>query len=213
MAAKHRHGRTNVYTAEEREKIFAADAAESERGRVIIAGTMMEKMLEVALRGHFKAASGVDDDFLNPLFSSSQVPPLGSFAIKSSLACACGLIDVKTYEVLELFRKMRNDAAHLEEFALDAEKVKTIEARLSRAERDYVKRLMRRLKTRNLRYRFSAVAHCLYARVLSPATAFEFGADHRAAATTLERLFEIKWDGDKPIRLPYRDRSGRLRWR
>jgi hypothetical protein len=90
--------------------------AESERGAVLVGTAFIEEGLEHVLRAAFSSlCETIDEEYLNNLMLTSSRnpnPPLGSFAVRTKIAYAIGLIDQKFRQGLDELRLLRNSLAH-----------------------------------------------------------------------------------------------------
>lgn len=115
---------------------------ESDRGSVICATAFIDNALERAIRSFLKEMSNAPKSILDQLLTKRPLPPLGSYAIRSKMARALGIIDSKTLVGLDSMRPMRNDAAHLAEpFSFDNYNIKSLFEPLSHKEQVYLKAL------------------------------------------------------------------------
>lgn len=89
------------------QRYLATITAESDRGAVLVAATLLDHALENVLRK--KLVPSVESD--DSLFTGPYAP-LRSFAAKIELAFRLGLLTRDTKRMLTIFRKLRNDLAH-----------------------------------------------------------------------------------------------------
>jgi hypothetical protein len=103
--------------------------SESDRGCVLCAAAIIDDALEGVIRQRLVALSNPSNEVLDKvlrrepqpvskavldfLLTSRPQPPIGSFAVRTKLARALGLIDDNIMKALDGIRTMRNDAAHL----------------------------------------------------------------------------------------------------
>ncbi len=80
--------------------------SQTDRGAAIIGASLLDKRLEKAIRVHL-----LDNKVTDELFKS-QV--LGSFSAKIDLAYSLGLYGKKSYDDLNLIRRIRNEFAHFD---------------------------------------------------------------------------------------------------
>ena len=83
-----------------------ASGSETERGRVLVAASLIEEVLEEILRSFLSSEKRTDD-----LFAGGNAP-LGTFSAKIKLARSLCLITVEEFQDIELVRKIRNQFAH-----------------------------------------------------------------------------------------------------
>lgn len=79
---------------------------ESDRGAVLISCSMIDELLTRSLRAYLIEAAATED--LLDGFNA----PIGSFAARTKLSLALGLIDQGTATECDLLRKVRNEFAH-----------------------------------------------------------------------------------------------------
>lgn len=96
-----------------------ATNGETERGRALIAASLIEEMLEEILRGFL-----LDNSATKKLFDDPNAP-LSTFSAKASASRALGLISAKEFSDIELIRKIRNAFAHSVMCSFENEKVKS----------------------------------------------------------------------------------------
>ena len=89
------------------EQYLSAISRESDRGAVLVAAALLDEGLQVALKRKMVPISDGDD----PLFDGAY-SPLRSFSAKIETAFRLGLITHRTKQMLNQFRKLRNDFAH-----------------------------------------------------------------------------------------------------
>jgi len=99
---------------------------ESDTGCVLLAAALLDDCL-TAVYTEFMEANITDPelpkDFAAALFNERG--PLGGFSAKTQIAYASGLVSRDVFNALNLFRKVRNEAAHATfEFAFDDTGVK-----------------------------------------------------------------------------------------
>lgn len=93
---------------------------ESDRGCVICSAAYIDDALESAIRSYLKELSNPPKSLLDSLLTRRPQPPIGSFAVRTKMARALGLIDDPQMTAIDGLRPMRNDAAHLgSEFSFD----------------------------------------------------------------------------------------------
>lgn len=80
--------------------------SESERGRVLVATSLIEEMLEEILRAHLLVDATTDH-----LFEGGNAP-LGTFSAKASLSRSLCLITEDEFRDIDTLRKIRNKFAH-----------------------------------------------------------------------------------------------------
>lgn len=133
---------------------------ESDRGCVICAAALIDDALEGTIRRFLKKLSSVSnavpdkvlnrqpqpasDALLDSLLTRRPQPPLGSFAVRTKMARALGLLDDRIVKALDGMRTMRNDAAHLAlPFSFDNPKYEIVVLfePLSRKEQIYLRAL------------------------------------------------------------------------
>lgn len=83
-----------------------ASNSETERGKALVAASLIEEMLEEILRAFLLKTKATDK-----LFMSGNAP-LSTFSAKTSGARAMGLITEGEYRDIEFIRKIRNAFAH-----------------------------------------------------------------------------------------------------
>jgi len=83
---------------------------ESDRGVLVLAPTLIEDALEVAITDALPGYLSADHDSLFGFES-----PLGTFSRKTNMAKALGLISRPTADLIDLIRCMRNAAAHVQQ--------------------------------------------------------------------------------------------------
>lgn len=90
--------------------------AESTRGAVLVSTAFIEEGLEYVLRAAFsKSCATMNEEYLNNLLLTSAknpIPILGSFAARSKVAYAMGLISCDFRRGLDKLRSLRNGFAH-----------------------------------------------------------------------------------------------------
>src|SRR5438874_740610 len=74
---------------------------ESDRGCVICATAFIDDALEMSIRRHLRELSNASDGLLDKLLKNQPLPPLGSFAVRSRMARALGIIDDKMLSSLD----------------------------------------------------------------------------------------------------------------
>jgi hypothetical protein len=89
-----------------RQNYIDAIGRESDRGCVLVAGSVLDEGLEQLLRAEMPE----DPKLLGELFNNSG--PLASFWARSRAALALGYITKDTFEDLEIIREVRNRFAH-----------------------------------------------------------------------------------------------------
>ncbi len=93
---------------------------ESDRGCVLVAVAAMDSALDDLLRSYFedRASRGRESlgkarqNAIEWLFEG-QLPPLGNLVVKAKLAFLFGMLNDAEFELLEVFRGLRNDFAHI----------------------------------------------------------------------------------------------------
>jgi len=80
---------------------------ESPRGSVVLAVSWIDEHLTLLIKSFLVAPIGPKDELIN------VGRPIGDFGVKIHLAYRLGLIREKTFRSLEIFRRLRNDFAHL----------------------------------------------------------------------------------------------------
>ncbi|PZX45670.1 mannitol repressor [Roseinatronobacter thiooxidans] len=96
-----------------------ATKGETERGRALVAASLIEEMLEEVLRGFFLADSATKKLFDDPN------APLSTLSSKASASRALGLISAEEFRDIELVRKIRNAFAHSVMCSFDNDKIKS----------------------------------------------------------------------------------------
>lgn len=79
---------------------------ESDRGAVLIACSMIDELLSRSIRAYL-----LDEPATQELLDGFNAP-IGSFAARTKLARALGLVDERTATECDLLRKVRNEFAH-----------------------------------------------------------------------------------------------------
>jgi DNA-binding MltR family transcriptional regulator len=98
---------------------------ESDKGCAIMMGTLLEEALEELHEAHVNLVCPVKAESLPRLFSAFG--PLSTFDGKTLLGFAFGLISTEEHEELNLFRKIRNEAAHSRyEFSLEDDGIRAL---------------------------------------------------------------------------------------
>ncbi len=98
---------SSEYIAKVFSKKLALLQSESDRGAVLVASSMIEEALKNLLIAKLVPSSTNDDK----LFNGGNAP-LGTFSSKIEMAYRLGLIRREWKELLDIFRKLRNDFAH-----------------------------------------------------------------------------------------------------
>jgi DNA-binding MltR family transcriptional regulator len=80
---------------------------ESDRGAVILAGSILDVTLETLITSYLVPSTKKEDKLINGAYA-----PLGSFSAKIEMCYRLGLIRSSVLEQLQLFKKIRNDFAH-----------------------------------------------------------------------------------------------------
>lgn len=80
--------------------------SESERGRVLVASSLIEEMLEEILRAR------LSDGETTSLLMNGGSAPIGTFSAKAKLSRSLCLISEKEYRDIDLIRRIRNKFAH-----------------------------------------------------------------------------------------------------
>lgn len=83
-----------------------ASDSESERGKVLVATSLIEEMLAEILRAYL-----LDGATTNDLFDGGNAP-LGTFSAKARLSRSLCLISDEEYRDIDIIRKIRNKFAH-----------------------------------------------------------------------------------------------------
>ena len=86
--------------------IFEVLIGESDRGAIILVGSMIEDLLAKRIIENMRNGVARRDDLLR------QGGALNAFHHKLAVALAMGLIDDDTAEGVDIFRQLRNDCAH-----------------------------------------------------------------------------------------------------
>lgn len=79
---------------------------ETDRGRALVAASVIEEMLEEVLKAFL-----LENSATKKLFESGNAP-LSTFSAKCSMSRALGLISAEEYRDIEFVRKIRNAFAH-----------------------------------------------------------------------------------------------------
>jgi DNA-binding MltR family transcriptional regulator len=113
------------------QRFHAAFGAESQRGQVLIAHAAIDNAMEGILRTEFARRAGKRNrkvkKYSDALLSNRPIPPLGSSYARAALLYVLGVFDDRFLRALDALRKMRNDAAHIDEaFSIDAYDLKPI---------------------------------------------------------------------------------------
>ena len=82
-------------------------SAESDRGAVILAGSILDVALEKLIASYLLPPIKKEDKLINGAYA-----PLGSFSAKIEMCYRLGLIKPQVTEQLQLFKRIRNDFAH-----------------------------------------------------------------------------------------------------
>lgn len=85
---------------------LSASNGETDRGRALVAASLIEEMLEEVLRAFLLEGAATKN-----LFDSSNAP-LSTFSAKASASRALGLISIEEFRDVEFVRKIRNEFAH-----------------------------------------------------------------------------------------------------
>ncbi len=96
---------TDPYYARLRE-FLDASRSESDRGRALIAASLIEEMLEEIIRAFLLKERSVER-----LFTGAN-PPLSTLSAKASTCRAMALISIVEFRDIEVVRKIRNAFAH-----------------------------------------------------------------------------------------------------
>lgn len=83
-----------------------ATSAETERGRALVAASLIEEMLEEVLRAHLLNGAA-----MNRLFEGPNAP-FSSLSAKAAVSRSLALISIDEFRDIELVRKIRNEFAH-----------------------------------------------------------------------------------------------------
>lgn len=98
--------------AETFRKYLKIISAESDRGAVLTAAALLDEGIERCLKKKLIPPGKKKDSLFDVGFA-----PLSSFSAKIALAFRLGLIAEETSQLLDAFRKLRNDFAHRYEFS------------------------------------------------------------------------------------------------
>lgn len=98
---------------------------ETDRGRALVAASLIEEMLEEILRAFLLEGVATKN-----LFDSSNAP-LSTLSAKTSASRALGLISTEEFRDIELVRKIRNEFAHSVLCSFDNQNVRDWAKRLS----------------------------------------------------------------------------------
>jgi len=101
-----------------------ASKGETDRGRSLVAASLIEEMLEEVLRGYM--LEGVAS---KSLFDGPNAP-LSTFSAKSNASRALGLISGSEYQDIEAVRKIRNAFAHSVLVSFEDQKIRSWAAAL-----------------------------------------------------------------------------------
>lgn len=101
-----------------------ATNSETDRGRALVAASLIEEMLNELLRGFL-----LNNSASKKLIDQSN-GPLATFAAKSCASRALGLISHEEFSDIELVRRIRNDFAHNVMCSFDDEKIRRQAAQL-----------------------------------------------------------------------------------
>lgn len=85
---------------------LSASNGETDRGRALVAASLIEEMLEEVLRAFLLEGAATKN-----LFDAANAP-LSTFSAKASASRALGLISIEEFRDVELVRKIRNEFAH-----------------------------------------------------------------------------------------------------
>ena len=96
-----------------------APKGSTDRGRALVAASLIEEMLDEVLRGLV-----LDNSATKKLFDDRNAP-LSTFSAKASASRALGLISREEFSDIELVRKIRNSFAHSEMCSFENEKIKS----------------------------------------------------------------------------------------
>ena len=109
----------------QRLRIFLdASNSETDRGRALVAASLIEEMLEEVLRGLF-----IEGTATKSLFDGPNAP-LSTFSAKTAASRALGLITLTEFQDIEAVRKIRNAFAHSVLVSFDDQKIKSWAASL-----------------------------------------------------------------------------------
>lgn len=92
--------------------------SETDRGRVLVAASLIEEMLDEVLRGFL-----LENAASKNLFDKPNAP-FSTFSAKASASRALGLISSAEFRDIELVRKVRNAFAHSVMCSFDDNKIK-----------------------------------------------------------------------------------------
>jgi DNA-binding MltR family transcriptional regulator len=99
---------------------------ESDRGCVLVGAAHLDEEVQTLLRETFENAVEIVRKAVDPLLKGGFAP-LGSFAARTKLALALGLISSEVHDALEKLRALRNTLAHTTgPFRLSEEQVGSI---------------------------------------------------------------------------------------
>ncbi|UWP99248.1 hypothetical protein [Aliiroseovarius crassostreae] len=96
-----------------------ASNSETERGRALIAASLIEEMLDEILRGFL-----LDTKATAKLFNGPNAP-LSTLSSKGLASAALGLISQSEHRDIELIRKIRNEFAHSVMCSFDDDKIRS----------------------------------------------------------------------------------------
>ena len=88
-------------------KYHALISSESDRGAVILAGSILDLVLEKLIVSFLLPPVKKEDKLISGAYA-----PLGSFAAKIEMSYRLGLIKPQVLKQLQLFKSIRNDFAH-----------------------------------------------------------------------------------------------------
>lgn len=103
------HGRASRYDTPVDQRVERLNG-ESDRGVLVLIGSLVEEALETALSESLPGATRSD---YQALFGFNG--PIGTFASKALFAKALGLISEQAWELIEIIRSLRNSAAHYQQ--------------------------------------------------------------------------------------------------
>ncbi|GMQ49374.1 hypothetical protein [Vibrio sp. 10N] len=95
------------FLGEQYGKNLSITRTESDRGAVLVAASMLEEVLKDLIVSCLREPSGKQD----PLFADG-LAPLGTFSSRIEMTYRLRLINQQDKELLNLFKKLRNDFAH-----------------------------------------------------------------------------------------------------
>lgn len=109
QTALKKHGRRSIFEAPPADHVKRT-LGESDRGVLVLMGSLIEDGLEWRLR---EVLVGANDSQKDTLFEFTG--PLGTFSSKIVFAHALGLISAPVRDIIDVMRHMRNGAAHIQQ--------------------------------------------------------------------------------------------------